>query len=210
MGRKPLKRSTRCSPHSFTTCHASRDSDRGLVASGTKRLCGGSHPSWGTGRCKYWIPVKHESVAVSLQCLSKAIQPIRGKPGKRARLSMRHERGASPLLIRPSVACASSSSRRRKNSMVNCITQIYGSGLFDSLFIQPSRSPIAAAVGPGDDLQEVAVRIFEIETATIVVILSRPVGFVRGRSNKQASARGSDRRYHRTLICSRERRNAVA
>jgi hypothetical protein len=80
-------------------------------------------------------------------------------------------------VIRPSVACASSSSRRRKNSMVNCITQIYGSGLFDSLFIQSSRIPIAAAVGPGDDLHEVAVRIFEIETApTIVVIYLVPLG----------------------------------
>lgn len=44
MGRKPLKRSTRCSPRSFTTCHASRNRDRGLVASGTKRLVEGHTP----------------------------------------------------------------------------------------------------------------------------------------------------------------------
>ena len=85
MGRKPLKNTMQLAlVYDLPT---SRDRGRGLVASGTKRLEESHAPREKQVDVNAGPPVKHESVAVLLQCLLKAIQPIRGKPGKRARLS---------------------------------------------------------------------------------------------------------------------------
>jgi hypothetical protein len=47
-------------------------------------------------------------------------------------LTFTASRSVPICVTRSSVACASSSSRRRKNSMVNCMTQIYRTGIFRS------------------------------------------------------------------------------